>query len=355
MSLTLLERHLLGQVLRTGGLVLAVLLILFSFLGLTEELEDIGKGAYTTADALSVVVLTTPARIIELLPVTTLLGTVLGLGLLANHRELLAMRAAGLSAWRFARNLALLALALSVLVLLLQAALVPPAERKAQEFRTKQLAKTAIGGSEFWSRHEQRFLRVGSVELGRIPRDIEIYELSADGRLEHLLQADRADVVDARRWLLHGVEEKRLDGDSVRYRALDTLVWESFLSAEQFATLVAPAHAVATLDLYRYIREMRGSGVDTREYQSILWRQLSVPVALFAMALLGLPFALGAVRTRSNSLRSVVGIGIGIAFYLGEQITGHLAQLYDLPPAPSALAPAVLVLAIALFAIRRQA
>lgn len=351
--MNLLERYLLTHILYSGAVVLAILVILFSFLGLTEELEDVGKGAFTTADALSVVVLTTPSRIIELLPVTTLLGAVIGLGLLANHRELLAMRTAGISAWRFARTLAMLATALACSALVLQAALVPPAERKAQEFRTKQLAKTAIGATEFWSRHEQRFIRVGAVDLGRIPRDIEIYELGQRGRLEHLLLADRADVLNAREWQLYGVKEKRLDAVAVRYRELDTLVWQSFLTPEQLATLIAPAHAVATLDLYRYIDEMRGSGVDTREYQSILWQQLSLPVAVYAMALLGLPFALGAVRTRSTGLRTVVGLVIGIAFYLGEQISGHLAQLYELPPAPSALAPSLVVLLAALLAIRR--
>ncbi len=349
----LLERYLLEQVLRTGATMLAVLTVLFSFLGLTEELEDVGKGAFTTADALSVIVLTTPARLLELLPVSTLLGTVLGLGLLANHRELLAMRAAGISAWRFAGMLALLAALLAGSALVVQSLLVPPTERKAQEFRTKQLAKTAIGGTEFWSRHEQRFIRVGTVDFGRIPRHIEIYELGQRGRLEHLLMADKADVLNGSEWLLHDVEEKRLDGVSVRYRALPTLIWQSFLTPEQLATLIAPAHAVGTLDLYRYIDEMRGSGVDTREYQSIFWQQLSLPVAIFAMALLGLPFTLGALRVRATGLRSVLGLMVGIAFYLGEQITGHLAQLYDLPPAPSAMAPALLVLLGALSAIRR--
>ena len=52
---------------------LLLLLALFSFMSLAEELEDVGKGGFTLADALMVVFLTTPKRIVELLPVSTLL------------------------------------------------------------------------------------------------------------------------------------------------------------------------------------------------------------------------------------------------------------------------------------------
>jgi lipopolysaccharide export system permease protein len=285
--------------------------------------------------------------------VTALLGAVLGLGVLANHNELVAMRAAGASPWRLARALAGMATALIALAVLLQGAIVPPVERQAQSFRSKQLAQTALGGNEFWSRHERRFIRVGGVDYGRIPRGIEIYELDRQGRLERLVAADRADVISAREWLLHDVEERLLDGTTVRHRALARLTWESFLTPEQLSTLIAPAHALSALDLHRYIEEMRGSGVDTRAYQSMMWRQLSLPVSLFAMTLLGLPLVLGSVRARSAGWRTLVGGGLGVGFYLFEQITGHLAQILELPPAPTALAPATVVLLAALAGIRR--
>lgn len=351
--MTLFDRYLVLAFARAATLMLCVLLALFSFLALTEELEDVGTGAFTTADAVSVVVLTTPSRIIQLLPVTVLLGGVLGLGALANHRELLAMRAAGVSAWRLAGTLCGIALTVALSYVALQGLLVPLVERQAQEFRSKQLAQTALGGTQFWSRHERSFIRIGAVDYGRIPRDIEIYELDARGRLVHLLRADKADVINAREWLLHQVDEKRLDPDGVRQRTLASLPWASFLTPEQFGTLIAPAHALSAFDLYNYIAEMRGSGVDTRDYQAMLWHQLSLPVALFAMILLALPFVLGNPRTRGTGLRGVIGGALGIGFYLFQQITSHLAQILDLPAAPTALAPAVLVLLGALLAIRR--
>ena len=78
--MTIVERYLALNFVKATGLVLMLLLALFSFLGFAEALEDVGTGSFTTSDAVSVVFLTTPKRITDLLPVSALLGAILGLG-----------------------------------------------------------------------------------------------------------------------------------------------------------------------------------------------------------------------------------------------------------------------------------
>ena len=352
--MSLIDRYIAAHCCKAATVVLMLLLALFGFMSLTEELEHVGEGAFTATDAVAVMILTTPARIIDLLPVTALLGSLLGLGTLANHHELHALRAAGMSPWRLARCLLLVTAVVVVAALLARAEVVPLVERQAQEFRSKKLPQTALGGAEFWSRHENRFIRVGGVDFGRIPRDIEIYELGVRGRLERMLQADKADVLTAQSWILRDVHERVLGSDSVEHRDLATLPWDSFLTREQMETLIAPAHALSIVDLYRYIAEMRGSGIDTQQYQTLLWQQVALPPTLFAMALLGLPLVLGLQRIRSSGLRATLGGVAGIAFYLVERITSNLSALFDLPPAPTALAPSALLLLAAIVAISRQ-
>ena len=97
--LTLVDRYVVLHFCKSAAVVLALLLALFGFMSLTEELDDVGVGSFTTIDAIAVVILTTPTRIIDMLPVTTLLGSVLGLGTLANHGELLALRASAKFLW----------------------------------------------------------------------------------------------------------------------------------------------------------------------------------------------------------------------------------------------------------------
>ena len=131
--------------------------------------------------------------------------------------------------------------------------------------------------------------------------------------------------------------------------------WNSFLTAEQVSTLITPAHALSALDLYEYLQQSADAGIDTREHQTLLWRQISLPVALFAMVLLGLPLVVNSVRSRSAGYRMLIGAGIGIGFYLFEQIASHLAIILQLPPAATALGPPAVVLIAALGAIHATA
>ena len=328
--------------------VLMLLVGLFSFLALSEELEDVGKGAFQAVDAIKVVILTLPRRTIDILPVATLLGALLGLGAMANHREVLAVRASGMSPRRISWPVIQVALALIVVVAVLQNVAIPHWERTAGQFRSKQYTQAAGDnsrfGTEFWTRSENQLIRVGSVQFGRVPSDIEIYELDENGRLDQLTQAERADILSPEEWLLHGVRQSQLQQDHALERRLDNLRWRSVLSEKQMSSLIQPAEALSPIDLFQYIRRLDSNGLNTHRYRFIFWQQMSLPLALIAMSLLAVPFVLGSVRTMSIGQRVAIGGSIGVVFYLSEQISGNVALLNEFNPALAAFAPDILLL-----------
>ena len=64
------DRYIMRQFLFGIFPALLLLLALFSFMALAEELEAVGMGSFTLPDAMMVVFLTSPKRIVELLPIT---------------------------------------------------------------------------------------------------------------------------------------------------------------------------------------------------------------------------------------------------------------------------------------------
>ena len=76
----ILDKYIVVNFLKGLFPVLLLLLALFSFVALADELEKVGKGTFSQIDAFLVLLYTSPRRIVDLMPVTALLGGLMGLG-----------------------------------------------------------------------------------------------------------------------------------------------------------------------------------------------------------------------------------------------------------------------------------
>ncbi len=349
----LLDRYISSNFLKGMIPVLTLLLALFSFLSLAEELEEVGNGTFRQIDAFLVVLYTTPRLVVDLMPVTALLGGLMGLGAMANHQELMAARAAGFSKARMAKPVLQATLMVAALVVLMQSLLIPASERAASELRSKSLEATSYnsdGRFRFWTRSGDNFVHVSNVLFNRILQGVEIYNTDENGKLNMLIQARQATIVDADTWLLKDVTRTRLSGMTASEDHIDSIRWTKLLSQEQTNILILPLEALAPHDLVLYIKHLRANELDTHHFRVIFWKQISVVIAVIAMGLMSLPLLVGSTRSVSASQRVVLGGLIGIAFYLLQQVTGHLAGLFDLMPSGTILTPVLLLLAIAIAA-----
>jgi lipopolysaccharide export system permease protein len=327
--------------------VMLLLLALFSFVALAAELEQVGQGAYTVVDALAVVFYTTPRRMVDLLPVTALMGGLMGLGAMANHQELIAIRASGMSKARMARPVFLATLVTAIIVVVMQSWLVPLTELEAADLRARSLAGTGPvieGDKQIWTWSGRSIVHVGGVRYNRILTGVEIYDMDDKGNLARLTEAARATIAGADTWLLEEVRHTRLDGMTATERWLDRDEYSGLLSETQANILVLPVEVLSPHDLVRNIRHLRQNGLDTHHFRVIFWQQFSVPLAVIAMGLLSLPLLVGSTRTISASQRILTGGMIGIAFYLVQQVTGHLAGLFSLMPGVTIMTPVLLLL-----------
>ncbi len=351
----LLDRYLFFSLLRGGAPVLLGLLGLFGFIELAEQLEDVGRGTFSSLDALRIVAYSLPRIGIDLLPVTCLLGTVVGLGALASQSEIIAIRAGGVGVRQLTRPLFILLGIVIGAVALVQQFVVPEFQSQAAALRAHALANTSVQqDDEHWTRSESSLVRVGNVRYGMVPLDIEIYEFDEHGRIVQLIQAASADVLQPNEWLLHDVTTTRLGAAQVSQHRADRMPWRNRIGAGQLAVFVQADNALAPTDLANYIDYLRDNGLDAHRYRLILWHQLSLPIALAAMALLGVPFVTGSTRAMPLGTRVTLGGMVGIAFYLLERSATQVGLLYQLPAALTGLAPDLLALTVALVALGRK-
>ena len=353
--MSLLERYIAVATVKALGLVSAGLTSLFSLLEFVDQLHDVGKGHYRLIDALVYVLLTAPARLLQLMPAAMLFTCLFALGALATRAELTAMRAGGLSPGRIVGAVLKLAGCTVVALFLLAQFVIPPAQQLAQSQRASRLSSSEAvrSGDSFWAAGDHQFLNVRRFNNGNIPSDIFLYEFAANGELLRFIQADHAEIRPDGNWLLVDVSRKRFSGAQIETDRLASLVWHPFLRPRQAAVLILPAESMQPIELYQYVRDLERRHQPAARYAQELWAKIDIPLAMAAMILIAAPFVFGPLRSQGTGQRMVIGTIIGIVFSLLQQITTYLGLLLNLNPALTATVPSVLLMALALYLFRR--
>jgi len=348
------ERYVIAKMLRSFLLVLFLLGGLFSITSLLDEVSEIGTGRYQWTDALLFVAQSAPQRLIDLVPLSALIGGILALGGLVATNELVALRAMGITAWKLAKPVLEAALMLVLAALVVAQFVAPPIQRSADTQRAMAIHDSDALRLEngFWFRDGSRIVEVARVLPGHRLQDIVTYDFDEDGRLVERTRAREAHIVDSRNWILSRVQRDVLRGDNIGSTHERTLPWKStFDKAFVDLTSLRP-ESLSITDLLLYVRSMRARGQLDEAYRLQLWRLLGLPLSTLAMSLLAIPFILALGRSSSGA-RLVLGGVLGTLGYAFDRIGGYLGMLSGADAALTALIPGTLILVLALVLMAR--
>jgi lipopolysaccharide export system permease protein len=352
---TPLDRYIQAAALRAIGLVAGALTTLFSLLEFVEQLSSVGQGHYRLVDALSYVLLTAPDRLLQVVPISMLLGSLLALGALAKNSELIALMGLGISEGRIIGSVLKLAVPITLVLFLVAEFVVPPAQQQAQAQRTSALAESDNVRNEdsFWAQGDHEYLNVQRFDSADTATGIDIYNFGDDGALESYIHADSALINPDGIWQLAGVRRKHIVDSGFQTEHLDHFAWHSFMPPSQIQLLMLPPETMPPIALYHYVRELEDSHQQAIRYEQELWRKLGIPLSMVAMIMIAAPFVFGPPRSQNTGQQITIGAVFGIVFSLAQQIVGHLDLLLDLNPAATAIGPSLVLIGLSIYLFRR--
>jgi len=349
----LLDRYLWIHIIAGTLLVLLVLVSLDVFFTFLNELEDVGRGNYGYLQALSYVLLSLPQRLYEYAPTATLVGSLLSLGSLAGHGEILAMRASSKPVSGFAISLLKIGSIIAVLVFMLGEWVSPAMSQQAEIVRAESLEKKLSlnhrGG--LWLRDGKQFIHAATVLDQSHLVDVSVYSFS--GRhLESITHIGRAEKV-ADGWQLKQLEKITIQAEKVTKTTEKQANWDRLVPGRMLAVLRISPEKMPARDLYQYINYLENNDLQSGQYQLAFWNRFVQPLSILVMLLLALPFVFGSQRSGGAGQRLFVGILLGIGFFLLNRMSNQLGVVYGLPALMSALVTPLLFLMVALFLLRR--
>jgi lipopolysaccharide export system permease protein len=353
-GVTRLDRYIMGHVFALTGIVMLALTAIYTFVTFVSEIGDVGEGNYGVPQLALYVTLLIPSSIYVLLPIIAMLGTLMGLGTLSAQSEITAMRAAGVSLLRIGRSTLLAGVVLGLLSLVLGDWLAPWAKVTAESMQAeaREGIKPGTLNVPVWLREGDSVIHIRSLITQNHFTDAEIFTLAPDLSIKTILNADEGSYQSGR-WLFSGVRRTEFGVDGTKVSQSETLDWGAQPSPDVLNLFLLRANAISIHGLLQLMSYLRDNGLDDRTYALELWRKLMTPFTVMAMMLFTIPFVMGPLRSTGAGQRLLVGVLIGVSFYVVNEVTANTGQLYGWSPIVSAALPTILLVSVALLRLRR--
>ena len=323
--------------------------------GIIDQMGDI-KRNYQFVDVLIYTTTKLPSTIYEYTPLASLIGCLVGLGMLATNSEVIVMRAAGVSLFRI-----VLLVFKPVVVFILLAALIGEyfspyldqlADSKREYLRKGESALDSTSG--FWAKEGDEFIHFNAVFPGGVLFGVTRYRLNEQRELEEASFSSRATFNNTEGfWVEENVSSTLFVEQQTYTRKWVTRNWKTELTPEVLTLNILPAEALSAGSLNDHIDYLEQRKADSAKYRLAFWSKVLQPLAIFGLVLVGIAFVFGPLRQATVGFRVFVGVLFGISFKLLSDILGPLSIVFEMPPVLAVLAPIVICFAIGLFLLKR--
>ncbi len=351
-----IERYVLIQLVRSLAVALAIISALVMLIDFVEISRGLGSDTdLSGARILGLMLLKSPAVIVQLLPFVFLFGTLAAFVGLNRRSELVAMRAAGVSAWRFVLPAAGFAFIAGILTVTAIGPLAASGDGLFQRERAR--ISGSVRGAEqqqaIWLREgdgpRQMVIRGGRQDRANarlLDVTFFIYATDPEGRREFTERIDaKSASLAAGRWRLIDAVGAQTGQRAVRYATLDL---PSALADDEAFERFARPQSTPFWSLPGQIQRIEDAGFSSTAYRLRLQSLLSTPLAFAAMTILAAAFSLRLMRLGDLPRMAAYAVGLGFCFFFLNQASSAMGSAEVVPPFVAAWLPAILTALAAL-------
>lgn len=327
--------------------MLVLVLMALDLLGNSGKiLEPEGNGQ---AEILKYVSLRIPQLISRFLPYSVLLATLITLVTLNQNSEVVAMKAAGLSAHQVLSPLLLTAAVVAVISFGFNERIVTRANATIKAWEAVEYGPipedSGVRANVYMTDGENILTAASLTGSGE---QIELtnvtwYTRAPGGIIREQVRAPRATYASPG-WQLE--EAKRFDVGSAETQEMQTLVVGETLTPAQIDLQSVDPDGQSFWELSETIDAFEAVGRRTTEMRAKWWHRISGPLSALLMPLLGSIAAFGLARSGQLFVRAVIGMALGFAYFVVDNAALAMGSFGGYPPFLAAWAPFFLFLLV---------
>jgi len=341
-----LYRYLAVQYLIGVVLIYSIFLMLAFSIDIVDLLNRTANHNVPTSTAIGMAVLQLPNLGQKMLPFAILLGGVFTFVRLSRSRELVATRAAGVSAWDFLLPPLTVAVFIGVFTVTV---FTPISARMFSQFAGLEAryvkgeeSRLSLSMNGLWLRqgdtsHQSVIHALRVARQGEHLENVMVLLYGANDRFTGRIDAKSADLKE-NFWIINDAWVSDLRGIPVhhkQYRLATTLTPEQIIESS-----TAP-DALSFWDLPSYIRAAQSAGFSASRYQLYLYTLYALPALFAAMVFMAASFSLKLGREAGMAKVILFSAACGFGVYFFQNLTFVLGRSGAVPILLAATAPAL--------------
>ena len=343
----ILDDYVLRDFLLNFSLVVGALVVLSLIFTVFELLGDILRNQVSSWVVAEYLLNVTPYFLYNIAQYGVLLSVLITLGLMQRSNEVTALKATGISVYRFTMPV-LLAGALVATALFVSDEFYLPHTNKRQDALLNKIKgkppQTYLNPYRKWifGQHSTiyyyQFFDSDRDQFG----DLSVFQFDpASFRLMNRIYADRAHWEDRlQRWVCTRGWQRTFQADAIQnYRTFDASTFDVLSEPPSyFKKEVKQSLEMNYEQLRRYIHDLQQSGFEVVKLRVQLQKKIAFPVITFVMGVLAIPFALSAGK-RGAMAGVATAIGIAVFYTVVSGLFEAMGNISQLPPVLAAWSP----------------
>ena len=326
--------------------VLVMLVLVLMMLDLLSKSGDIlavpgnGQGELLTYAGLRI-----PQLVARFLPYSVLLATLITLVTLNQNSDVIALKAAGLSAHQVLAPLLLTALVISGITFAFNERVVTRATATLNAWEANDygpIPQDSGVKSNIYLTDGSNVLSAASLAgsgSGITMQGVTWYVRGPEGNIIEQLRAKRATYANPG-WRLEDVDRFRVSTATAQH--LGSMVVGEKLAPSQIDLAKINPDTESFWTLSQSIDAYEAAGRNTDELRAKWWHKISGPLSSVLMPLLGAVAAFGLARSGQLFVRAIIGMALGFAFFVVDNAALAMGSFGGYPPFLAAWAPFLL-------------
>jgi lipopolysaccharide export system permease protein len=333
--------------------ILAVLAMLTLVLMMMDMLSESGKVLAAPgngqAELLTYASLRVPQLIARFLPYSVLLATLITLVGLNQNSEVVAMKAAGLSAHQVLAPLVLTAAVVSLASFAFNERVVTRATATLKAWQANQYGPVPRDSgvrANVYVTDGPNILSAASVTgngAAMAMQGVTYYTRSEGGMIVERISAPAARYANPG-WQLE--QARRFEVQGANSTALPSLVVGRGVTPQQIELAKVDPETKSFVTLTDSIARYESAGRNSDELRTGWWHKLSGPLSAMLMPILGSIAAFGLARSGQLFVRALIGMALGFAYFVVDNAALAMGGFGGYPPFLAAFAPFFLFLLI---------